>query len=210
MILLSSPAARVGRRLGAIARGIVNGMSYPARVLVGIGAPASDSRAEQGGPALRPGKLGHHGATRWVRGRKGRNAPRPAADGLEALARALTNPDPVARRLALSVVSEFSQAQAADLVCGAIYDPHADVRCAAAAAAARLQCVRAVSALVVALEDPVPDVRRASASAIEAITGMQLGPEEASRRRAEELMQWWKRERLAELAARSSLKFPSP
>ena len=133
------------------------------------------------------------------------SAARLAADeGLEALGRALGDPDPRVRTLALEVVCEFSAERAARLLAAMVHDPDAGVRCSAAAAAARLGAPRTVSSLIVALDDPDSAVRAASAQAIEAITGRSIaleGDRVTQHRQIEELKRWWKEERLAQLTA---------
>lgn len=120
--------------------------------------------------------------------------------------KALSDPSPARRILALEMVSRFSGDHALSLLTGMLGDPDASVRRAAASAAARLGSLRLASCLIVALEDPDPSVRDACRRALAVIARRAIDPHdlndpERRRRVVEELKTWWKRERLAELLA---------
>jgi len=120
--------------------------------------------------------------------------------------KALSDPAPARRVLALEVVCRFSGEHALDLVIGMLSDPDPCVRRAAASATERLGSVRSVSCLIVGLDDPDPSVRRACQRALEVVTkrSVDLAALHDPKRRSQlvaELVAWWKRERLAELLA---------
>ena len=208
----------VARGLGVAARSAVRAATFPGRAFAAALQHVRDrgrrrlERGDNGGGAG-PGLIGRRfgDAARGLSSLDEFAPARLAADeGLNALAQALSDPDPAVRMTALDVVCEFSADRAARLLAGMIHDPDASVRCAAAAAAARLRVVRAVSSLIVALDDPDASVRSAAAHAIEEITGRQLPPGDeqdscARREKVEQLKRWWKEERLAQLTA----SFPS-
>ncbi len=184
------------RQLGAGARAVA---SYPGRGWRALKAKVRPARSApnlgEGSPprSTEVAPVGEFSAARLA-----------ADEGLDALGRALGDPDPRVRTLALEVVCEFSAERAARLLAAMVHDPDAGVRCSAAAAAGRLGAPRAVSSLIVALDDPEATVRAASAQAIEAITGRAIALEGdlgTQRRQIEELKRWWKEERLAQLTA---------
>jgi len=194
--------AGAARQLGAVAR---IATSYPRRAWQAVAAKIRPNRTTSQ-PNLRGIRQPHRRPTPMPRPPVGDfSAARLAADeGLEALGRALGDPDPKVRTLALDVVCEFSAERAARLLAAMVHDLDPSVRCAAAAAAARLGAPRTVSSLIVALDDPDSGVRAASAQAIEAITGRRIAMEDdpaTQRRQIEELKRWWKEERLAQLTA---------
>jgi hypothetical protein len=128
-----------------------------------------------------------------------------AGEGLGQLSRALMDPDPAVRALALETVADLDTERAAQMVIDTLHDPDPDVRCAAAAAAARGRISPAVFSLILALDDDEIEVRDEAHRAIERITGQEVGFEpadapETRRRRIEELKQWWKELRFAQLA----------
>jgi hypothetical protein len=199
---------RAARQVGRAARSAFETTLHPRRAWQGMVArrraaaptdarstPPNDGAGTQSAGPVEATPLADFAAARLA-----------ADDGLNALARALGDPDPKVRTLALDVVCEFSSDRAARLLAAMIHDPDASVRCAAAAASARLGAPRTVSSLIVALDDPESTVRAASAQAIEAITGRSVrldddrDPEE-QRRAIEELKRWWKAERVAQLTA---------
>jgi len=133
-----------------------------------------------------------------------------SAEGLEALTRALADPDPAVRSLALEVVTEFSGERASRLLGGMLQDPDPNVRCAAAAAATRVGSSATVFSLILALEDSEPTVREAAASAIETIGGRRidraaLADPATAGPQLDDLKAWWKDRRLAELSRAADL-----
>jgi HEAT repeat protein len=108
-----------------------------------------------------------------VRRGKGERAPTLEA-GIAEQARALVDPDPAVRALALQVIAEFSKAQAAELIALALFDLEPAVRCVAAECAGRVGGSRLVPALIAALGDRSPDVRRAAARSLETLVGAPI------------------------------------
>jgi len=185
--------------------------------------PRAPSRLTSGGRQQRGNKGGE--STRSARtsavGRSVGEAPvshsaaaRLAQEqGQPALARALSDPDPSVRRLALRTVGEFSGDRAAHLLTEMLHDPDPGVRSAAAAAAARTRASGVVFSLILAIDDPARDVREASRLAFEEITGKTLDPragdDSAARAQlVEELKQWWKEQRFAQLALEGAEESP--
>jgi HEAT repeat protein len=128
-----------------------------------------------------------------------------ADEGLGALSRSLSDPDPHTRALALDVICEFSQERAARLLTAFLQDPEPSLRCAAAAAAGRVGAPSVVFSLISILDDADPRVREAAVAAIARLTGKAVRLADARERRLEqieELARWWKQERLAKLLAR--------
>jgi HEAT repeat protein len=123
--------------------------------------------------------------------------------GLERLARALADPDPNRRELAMEVICEFSNERASRLLSGMLHDPEPRVRRAAAVNAGRVKATGTVFALILALDDPEPEVREAARRALEAVTGEPValhGPGDAREAAIEELKARWKQRRFTELA----------
>lgn len=106
-------------------------------------------------------------------------------------ARALSDPDPAVRALALRIVAEFSKRHAAPQVAAALFDIEPSVRAVAAGCAARVGSSVA-PALLAALDDREADVRNAAARAL----GVLL---DTSTDSAAELRRRWVELRLAEL-----------
>lgn len=128
-----------------------------------------------------------------------------AGDGTGELARALADPDPLVRALALETVGDFTGDRAGRLLAAVLHDSDPRVRCAAAAAAARAGASGAVFSLILSLDDDNRDVRLASARAIQQITGKEiddhrLNDSESRIEALDELKAWWKQRRFAELA----------
>jgi HEAT repeat protein len=123
-----------------------------------------------------------------------REPPARARDGLLTAkqARALEDRNPRVRALALQIVTEFSRAEAAELIAAAIFDHDPGVRCVAAECAARLQISRFVPTLLAALGDQEVEVRQAAARALESIMGMPITSVPDARRR-------WVERRVGEL-----------
>jgi HEAT repeat protein len=129
-----------------------------------------------------------------------------STEGLIAMARTLSDPDPHVRMRALEVVCEFSNERAERFLIGMLHDPDPTVRRASAAAAARVGAPGVVFSLIHAFEDPIEDVRAAAVDAFVAITGLQveLGALDDPLRRRKEtqrLILWWKARRVAQIAA---------
>lgn len=130
-----------------------------------------------------------------------------AADqGLNALAKALSHSDPNVRTKALEVIAELSEERAGGLIAGMLHDPSPQTRRAAATAAARIGARGAVFSLILALDDPDLGVRMVAKESIEELTNQpiaitfQEGDAERLQKIAE-LKEWWKGERLDELAS---------
>ena len=124
----------------------------------------------------------------------------------EGWLKALSDPSPARRILALEMVCRFSGEHAVHVLGGMLGDPDPSVRCTAAAAVARIGNFRLVSGLIMGIDDPDPLVRRACERALHAVAKRSIDfteledPQRRSRAIAE-LLTWWKRERLAELLA---------
>jgi len=129
-----------------------------------------------------------------------------AADqGLNALAKALNHPDPNVRTKALEVISELSEERASGLISGMLHDPSAQTRRAAVHAARRLGAQGAVFSLILALDDPDLGVRMLAKESIEELTDQPVDitfeESDAERQlRIAELKEWWKGQRLDQLA----------
>ena len=193
---------RVARGLGGAAGRAVRSLAWPFR---------RSSHAPPARPLDAPPPAGR---TAGPRERDRSRPPDPSqlasAEGLESLTRALADPDPAVRALALEVVSEFSGDRAARVLGGMLQDPEPGVRRAAATAATRVRSSAVVFSLILALEDADPTVQDAAASAIETIGGRPidragLNDPVAAGRMVEELKVWWKDRRLAELARAADL-----
>lgn len=187
--------ARVAYGLGTVLRGSVEVATFPYRSVRRL---VGRRRREQAQGTVHPD-------ARY-------EAAHIAADeGLGALARALADPDPTTRTTALDVICELSGKRAARLLAGVLHDPDPDVRAAAAGAAAEIGATGTVFSLILALDDPARRVRAAAARAIEVITGRPVEPEQGGdparrQQQIEQLKQWWKEERFAELASEAALR----
>jgi len=143
-------------------------------------------------------------AAAWLSSQADESATSPPLASHDASLKALSDPAPGRRILALEVLCRLSGEHAAELLMGMLGDPDASVRCAAVHAAQGIGARRVASCLIVALEDPDPSVRGACRYALESITGRRIAqadvhdPERRNHLIAE-LRTWWKRERLAEL-----------
>jgi beta-phosphoglucomutase-like phosphatase (HAD superfamily) len=179
---------RIARRLGRVARRSVGLLAAPAKLLL----PRRRTRA--------------NAVTSQPTGGGVPELASLASDrGLQSLAKALADPDPAARALALELVCEFSGPRAARLLGSMLQDPEPAVRCAAAAAAARVRTPAVVFSLILALEDADPEVRAAAAAGFQSITLRHIDPvalEEPAARTAivDDLKAWWKDHRFTELA----------
>ena len=204
----------VGYGLGRVARGLVSVLTSPRRLLRRLSRSRVISKLERG-RSEREGAheswvLAEEGWPRANRSRPYGPAPRSAglrSDGaLEALSKALSDPDPATRWTALEVVTEFSEDRAGGLLQWMIHDPDPRVRIAAMEAAARMAAPSLVFSLILALEDHELMVREAAAASLEEITARTLefdvyASPETRRARIEELKSWWKERRWAELTA---------
>lgn len=184
-----SVAGRIGGGLGVAARHAASVFGLPSRALRRAKGVVTGMRPRGGRGAGDDGALG---AARFG-----------DDESLRRLARALADPDPHKRELALGVVCEFSSERASRLLSGMLHDPEPHVRCAAAACAMRVEAMGAVFALILALDDPDAEVRRAAEQALAAITGDPIDLDESGAGREakiEELKRWWKERRFQELA----------
>lgn len=123
-----------------------------------------------------------------------------------AIARALEDPHPLVRLQLLDNLEELEDLQAHVVLLELLNAPETQVRQSAAAAAGRIGLASMVFALILALEDPEPAVQTQAGQSLERLTGQPVQLNEAAtaeerQRLVEELKEWWKEHRLAQLRA---------
>lgn len=205
----SSAVVQVGRQLGRATRGVTKVVTYPYRAVVSWHRRRKNSKNLVSGWSVDFNTADLRGPDPRE-GARFEAAEESANQGLNALARALADPDPALRSQALEVICQFSAERAVRLLIGVLHDPDPKVRAAAAETAGRLGASGAVLSLIFALDDSDIEVRLAAAGAIEQITDMPVNVENdepaVRERKIQELKDWWRDQRFSELTTRAHEK----